>query len=88
MKHKSIFVSAGAVMASFAAYANSPFISKVLDFCPAPGQFVNVVPEIPSDATEEDVNAIVLGQAATGIRGWFPSVPMGDMWSSRLTIRW
>ncbi len=62
MKHKSIFVSAGAVMASFAAYANSPFISKVLDFCPAPGQFVNVVPEIPSDATEEDVNAIVLGQ--------------------------
>ena len=46
----------------FTASANSPFISKVFDFHPAPGQFVNEIPKIPSDATKEEVKDIVLEQ--------------------------
>ena len=42
--------------------ANSPYISKVLDFVPAPGQFVNVVPEIDPAASHSEVCAKVLEQ--------------------------
>lgn len=34
---------------------NSPYISKVYDFCPAPGQFVNDVPIFEEGNTKEDL---------------------------------
>lgn len=38
-----------------AATAQSPYIARVLDFCPAPGQFVNEVPEHESGFTKADM---------------------------------
>lgn len=35
---------------------NSPYISKVIDFCPAPGQFVNVSPTYDEGDTQADLN--------------------------------
>lgn len=50
-----IFVSAAALTAA----ANSPFIAKVYDFCPAPGQFVNEVPEVDASVGRDEVIAEV-----------------------------
>ncbi len=36
-------------------HANSPYIYKVYEFAPAPGQFVNVLPAYKEDDTEEDM---------------------------------
>ncbi|MDR2473394.1 MAG: hypothetical protein LBD53_07550, partial [Tannerella sp.] len=33
------------LVASFTAHAQSPYINKVYDYVPAPGQFINVLPE-------------------------------------------
>lgn len=44
------------------AFATSPYISNVFEYRPAPGQFINVLPEIPADASAEQVNALVLEQ--------------------------
>lgn len=56
------FCVLAAAMAAVPAVGKSPFISKVLDFCPAPGQFANEIPEIPADATREQANTLVLEQ--------------------------
>ena len=42
-----------------AAADNSAYLSKVYDFCPAPGQFVNVYPEYSSGNTLDDVIATI-----------------------------
>lgn len=42
--------------------ANTPYITKVFDFVPAPGQFVNQVPEIEASDSHEQVCAKVLEQ--------------------------
>lgn len=33
----------------------SPYLSKVYDFCPAPGQFVNTMPEYEEGDTKETI---------------------------------
>ena len=90
MKHKvDILISAGAVMASLAAYVNSPFISKKLPTSVRlPGHLSTLCRKF-ADATEEDVNAIVLEQIG-GDRnpGMVSPVLMGAVWCSRLTNRW
>lgn len=48
-----ILASATAISAA----ANSPYIATVYDFCPAPGQFVNEVPEVTPGMTRADVIA-------------------------------
>lgn len=40
---------------SVTASANNPYINKVYDFCPAPGQFVNVMPEYDDGDTKDDI---------------------------------
>lgn len=39
--------------------ANSPWLHKVYDFVPAPGQFVNMLPEFEEGDTQETINAKV-----------------------------
>lgn len=39
---------------------SSPYITKVLDFCPAPGQFTNKIPEYVEGDTQEVMNQKVL----------------------------
>ncbi len=55
------FISASILaLISLSAIANSPYISKVYDFRPAPGQFLNQIPEIEPEATTEEILSIVL----------------------------
>lgn len=42
-----------------AAWAGSPYLSRVLDYCPAPGQFVNEMPEYEAGDTHESMLAKV-----------------------------
>lgn len=54
---------AGALMLLFtfawgmSAFANSPYISKVYDFKPAPGQFINELPAYSDGDTQQQLNA-------------------------------
>ncbi|MBD5201245.1 MAG: T9SS type A sorting domain-containing protein [Bacteroidales bacterium] len=41
--------------ASMQAYAVSPYLNKVWEYRPAPGQFVNLLPEYEEGDTEEDI---------------------------------
>lgn len=43
-------------------YASSPYISDVYEYCPAPGQFVNVLPEYEPGDTEAGMLAKAAGQ--------------------------
>ncbi|MDR2469431.1 MAG: PKD domain-containing protein [Tannerella sp.] len=53
---KRIIVLTGLLsVLNMSAQQRSPYISKVYDFCPAPGQFVNVSPEYESGDTREDI---------------------------------
>lgn len=49
------------------AWAKSPYISKVYDYRPAPGQFINTIPEYETGDTQADMNArceeYLVGQA-------------------------
>lgn len=47
---------------SIASYANSPYITKVFDFLPAPGQFVNELPEYEAGDTKSEILAKVEDQ--------------------------
>lgn len=59
LKHLAL-VAAAIVAATFAAQAqNKPYITKVYDFMPAPGQFVNELPEWEEGETKADVIARV-----------------------------
>lgn len=69
MRKQMRILSLIAVMASassLAVSANSPYISRVLEFVPAPGQFVNYVPEISPEDSRETVCAKVLEQIGHG----------------------
>lgn len=57
------------VCGAFTAYGASPYIAKVHDFMPAPGQFVNMTPEWETGMTRESLLAAVeesIAGAATG----------------------
>jgi len=56
----SLLVAATAMTAA----ANSPFIATVHEFCPAPGQFINSIPEVTEDMTADDVVAEATRQIA------------------------
>lgn len=53
-----LFAAAAAGTLSAGAAGNCPYIARVHEFVPAPGQFVHSVPEIPEDATYEEALAI------------------------------
>lgn len=44
-----------ALMMSASAFANSPYINKVYEYRPAPGQFINVMPKYEDGDTEESM---------------------------------
>lgn len=50
---------------------NSPYVAKVLDFCPAPGQFTNVLPQYEEGDTKNDiidkVSEYLVGQENGGL---------------------
>lgn len=48
---------------------DSPYITKVLDFCPAPGQFTNEIPLWKSGDTQETMNAKVLTAIGNNKKG-------------------
>lgn len=67
--NKTLF-SLGAILClGTAAYANSPYIQKVHDFRPAPGQFVNTIPEYENGDTQEEMNAKCTEYLAGQARG-------------------
>lgn len=47
----------------------TPYITKVLEYCPAPGQFVNTMPEYEEGDTEETMKAKVLEAIGNNNRG-------------------
>lgn len=55
MKKLNLLLAGLAAFGFTAVAQNSPYISKVYDFCPAPGQFVNDVPTWEEGQTKEDV---------------------------------
>jgi hypothetical protein len=53
---KGLFFTVLALTASSNGYSdNSPYLAKVYDFMPAPGQFVNVIPEYENGDTKDDI---------------------------------
>ena len=55
---KKSLLLALAISASMAAGAdNSPYIARVYDFLPAPGQFVNVFPAYKPGYTQDSITA-------------------------------
>lgn len=61
MKNK-LLISAALFCALGLHAEKSPFIHKVHEFVPAPGQFINELPEVPEDAKYEDVLELVASQ--------------------------
>jgi hypothetical protein len=55
MKKKSVKILLICVICVLNSYAQSPYIHKVFDYRPAPGQFVNELPEYEDGDTHEDM---------------------------------
>ena len=73
MKKNSILLALSALMSLSAVAENKPFLTKVYDFLPAPGQFVNSIPEANAGDTKE----AVLKRAEEMICGYY-DVEDGD----------
>jgi len=58
MRRKSLSILLTA-MALVAMADNSPYIARVYDYMPAPGQFVNVMPPCDAEDTQDSINARV-----------------------------
>lgn len=72
---KKIFMAAFAASMSLCALAgNEPFLTKVYDFMPAPGQFVNSLPQAKAGDTKADV----LARVAEAICGRYEVEDWGD----------
>ena len=56
---KMLLFSLMAVAAMAASSANSPYIARVYDYMPAPGQFVNQSPAYKPGYTQDSINAVV-----------------------------
>ena len=73
---KKSLLLALAISASMAAGAdNSPYIARVYDFLPAPGQFVNVFPAYKPGYTQDSINAQLEGALCGKLGG---SVSLGS----------
>ena len=73
MKKNTILLALSALMSLSAVAENQPFLTKVYDFLPAPGQFVNSIPEANAGDTKE----AVLKRAEEMICGYY-DVEDGD----------
>lgn len=52
---KNYFIAAFCAFSALSAGANSPFISEVFDYVPAPGQFIHLIPEVTDGMSREQV---------------------------------
>ena len=76
----SMLLKAGAV---------SPYINKVYDFCPAPGQFVNMLPEFEDGDSHEQIITKVEEQICGDKNpGMISLGAFGGYVVFGLTIRW
>ena len=67
---KKSLLLALAMMAALAAGAgNSPYIARVYDYLPAPGQFVNVFPAYKPGYTQDSINAQLEASLCGGLNG-------------------
>ena len=73
MKKNSILLALSALISLSAVAENKPFLTKVYDFMPAPGQFVNTLPAFNAGDTKADV----LARVAEDICGYY-DVEDGD----------
>ena len=55
---KTLLLSLAVVSMLAANASNSPYIARVYDFLPAPGQFVNSMPAYKPGYTQDSINAI------------------------------
>ncbi len=73
MKKNTILLALSALMSLSAVAENKPFLTKVYDFMPGPGQFVNTLPAFNAGDTKADV----LARVAEDICGYY-DVEDGD----------
>lgn len=67
---KRLLLTLGATISLIAcASATSPYIFKVHDYMPAPGQFINTIPEYEAGNTQEDMNVKCTEYLAGQARG-------------------
>jgi uncharacterized protein YjdB len=64
MNKKRLLTTALSLLLGAAAHAQSPYIHKVYDYMPAPGQFVNALPQYESGDTQADMNRKVEDEIA------------------------
>lgn len=65
---KKSFFAIAVLTGTIAVNAASPYISRVYEFCPAPGQFVNDVPEVPNGSSPiECASEQLVGEANPGL---------------------
>ncbi|HOA46646.1 MAG TPA: PKD domain-containing protein [Paludibacteraceae bacterium] len=62
MKHKLAFIISVFICTSAICAETTPYISKIIDFVPAPGQFINVIPAYDEGDTKEDIIAKIGSQ--------------------------
>ena len=72
---KSLFITLALTAALAAQAGNSPYIARVYDFLPAPGQFVNVFPAYRPGFTQDSINAQLEASLCGGLNG---SVSLGS----------
>lgn len=70
---KKLFLTLTVMLALSAMAKNEPFLTKVYDFMPAPGQFVNTLPAFNAGDTKADV----LARVAEDICGYY-DIDEGD----------
>lgn len=70
---KKLFLTLTVMLALSAMAKNEPFLTKVYDFMPAPGQFVNTLPAFNTGDTKADV----LARVAEDICGYY-DIDEGD----------
>ena len=61
---KRFLPACAALLCASSTLANSPYISRVFEYCPAPGQFVNELPEYTEGDTYQDILSKVTEQIA------------------------
>ena len=72
---KTILLSLVAMAGLAASAGNSPYIARVYDYLPGPGQFVNVFPAYKPGYTQDSINAQLEASLCGGVNG---SVSLGS----------
>ena len=70
-KMRNILLTAVVVMSALTTWGNHPWLSRVYEYRPAPGQYVNDVPEYEEGDTEADMirkcNESIAGKAPNDV---------------------